>query len=732
MKREVTGTVTACDPNSSALSFRLDTAGPVLRGTVEALLGDDGDARMDPQHEISAVSEASRFAEAILDAYVGHYGSGPGLQVVRPSGTHGFPTGLLYGCVQSGKTRAITLTAAMLFDNGIRVVVVLTSNNVELVSQTAERLRLIEGVQKVTSLKADKDRWERDEKHIATHIQQTGLLVVCQKERSHQRDLIDFLSRIGASNLPAVIFDDEADQATPDTTQAARAASRQSAPSHGSTTYRLTVNNDRVDELGQSLAETLSRNVFVQVTATPYALLLQHTNHPLRPKFTRLIEPGDGYLGGEWFFPEQARSGEPKPPLIEVAASEATSLAAGSLPAPPEMLRHAIAYFCVAAAIADGSSTLRSKHGYSFLCHTSSKQADHDHLEKLIGGFLDQIARDLATETVGDVSSAMTFAIEELRKTYSGEIDYHKIRSWILRWLPLRNMRIINAEGDSLNLAKGLNFLIGGNILGRGLTIKRLLVTYYMRNARTTQMDTMLQHARMFGYRGSDKAFIRVFLPRTSIRRFADIVAAEGKLRRLMRATHPNVVPIRVAANLNATRRNILDTGSLDAYEGGQQIYPWEPEYEPSALGSTTDRITAALKQSVFQGEIVWRKPVATDWSTLEELVRSVRVRDTDDSRWLPTAIINVCHALRSGSAEAPLPLVYCRPMPRRQGPQLMNGAAGGDDPSKQDPATNTRVVLMMFLSPGDLDLDWGGAPFWYPTVLLPRDAGVFLFNTSE
>ena len=724
-------------PNSDRAAITLETSGPCLRGTVRALIEDDGDARMEAEQEAAAVSEAARYAEAILEAYVEHYGITPAIRTIDSPAATGFPTGLLYGLVQSGKTRAITLTTAILFDNGIRIVVVLTSNNVELVEQTAQRLSLVEGVRFLTSLSRDTDRWERDQAHIAAHLEETGLLVVCQKERNHQRDLISLLQEINARNMPAVIFDDEADQATPDTTQQARSSNRANAPRYSSTTYRLTVSNDRQTELGESLAETLTRNVFVQVTATPYALLLQHIDHPLRPKFTRLIEPGKGYLGGEWFFPEALRNGAVSPPVVEVSTSEANGLSAGAILTPPEKLREAIAYFCVAAAVAELRSGTRSKHGYSFLCHTSVKTADHSHLDRMIGGFLEQISRELPMNQASDVANAFIRAFQEMAKTTSPEvraISHQSIKDWILKRLPLRNMRIINADGDSLNLTSGLNFLIGGNILGRGLTIRRLLVTYYMRSARSTQMDTMLQHARMFGYRGADKDLIRVFLPRSSISRFVDIVAAERQLRRLMQDGNSGAIPVRIAQNLNATRRNILDTGSLEAYQGGQQLYPYDPEFDPARLGNLTSRITASMKEKAFHGEIAMRTLIDIDWPLFEELVRSVRLRDSDDSRWLASAIINVSHALRSdaNTDAARPPLLWCRDMPRRAGPTLLNGAAGGDDPSARDPRCMKRLVLMMFLSPGDADLHWGGVPFWYPTVLLPSQTGMFLFSASE
>jgi len=101
------------EPNRTAIT--LDTSGPCLRGTVRALIEDDGDAKMQPEQESAAVSEATRYAEAILEAYVEHYGIAPVARSASGDASTGFPTGLLYGLVQSGKTRAITLTTAIRF-----------------------------------------------------------------------------------------------------------------------------------------------------------------------------------------------------------------------------------------------------------------------------------------------------------------------------------------------------------------------------------------------------------------------------------------------------------------------------------------------------------------------------------------------------------------------------------------------------------------------------------------
>jgi hypothetical protein len=733
---ETTGTA-SIPIQSASRDFVLDLGGPCLQATVQALLNNDGDGRMAPEDRDVAVSEAARFAESILGAYVSEFGASPRNRLTASATNAGsVPTGLLYGCVQSGKTRAITLTTAILFDNGVRLIVVLTSNNVELVQQTADRLQAVDGVQIISSLEQDRDRWSRDARHIASHIDTTGLLVVCQKERNHQRQLISFLREIEASGLPAVIFDDEGDQATPDTTQAARMSGRPSAPAHGSTTFRLTVMNDNQQELGESLLETLSTCVFVQVTATPYALLLQGTDHPLRPKFTCLIDPGQGYLGGEWFFPSRSADGPAEPPLVEVPGAEASELEIRPLHVPPEMLRRAIAYFCLSAAVLELSTKQRSKFGYSFLCHTSSRKADHSHLEKLISVFLEQINKDLIREVSGEVTDAFAWAATELRKTASDMIDsvsYDSVKQWISKKVALRSIRVINAESDKLTFTTGLNFLIGGNILGRGLTIKQLLVTYYMRSARSTQMDTMLQHARMFGYRGHLKPLIRVFLPRVSIVRFVEIVKSEQYVRSLIKDATVTSVPIRIASSLNATRRNVLDLDALDAYRGGSQIYPFEPEFESASLLGSTERITAILEQKAFDGSLKFRTPTEIGWDLFEELVRSVRVRETDDSRWMADAIVSVAHALEKGEDGTPglRPILWVRESARRaggSGSQLLTGIAGGDD---RHPTFNGRLVLMMFRNAGREEEGWAGASFWYPTVQLPTHAGVFLFNAA-
>src|SRR5690606_36351539 len=154
---------------------------------------------------------------------------------------------------------------------------------------------------------------------------------------------------------------------------------------------------------------------------------------------------------------------------------------------------------------------------------------------------------------------------------------------------PRRGMLVVNSEqGADLKFESRYNFLVGGNILGRGLTIDDLLVTYYLRQARVSQMDTMHQHARMYGYRQHLMPFTRVFLPQTLALRFRQLHEGEQGLRDLLgNDGSGRTIPVEVAGDLRPTRSNILDIGAISAYRPGQQVYPVEPVHDPRELGDS-------------------------------------------------------------------------------------------------------------------------------------------------
>lgn len=83
-----------------------------------------------------------------------------------------------------------------------------------------------------------------------------------------------------------------------------------------------------------------------------------------------------------------------------------------------------------------------------------------------------------------------------------------------------------------------IDIFVGGNKLGRGVTIPNLITSYYGRNPKRPNSDTVLQHARMYGYRQAHIGVTRLFLPEKLAEHFRIIHQMEEALRALVEK-HP-------------------------------------------------------------------------------------------------------------------------------------------------------------------------------------------------
>jgi hypothetical protein len=171
----------------------------------------------------------------------------------------------------------------------------------------------------------------------------------------------------------------------------------------------------------------------------------------------------------------------------------------------------------------------------------------------------------------------------------------------------------------------------------------------------------------------------------------------------------------------------VLDTSSLSGYRPGQQVYPWDPEFEPNEVRSLHGRITKILETEVFHGSLPtgdWDFVTAT-LATVKEIIASVRVRDDDASSWHADAIQAVLEDL-SPEHDGKV-AVYIRRNVRSTGPTLTSGAASGDEQAR---AHRTGMpVLMLFEQTGEKG--WARCPFWYPTVVFPTGMEPRLFNVE-
>lgn len=650
------------------------------------------------------------YADEIATGEVGADGSGK----AGPSVPSKPCTGLLYGRIQSGKTVAMIALVAAAIDNGFRVIVVLTSDNVKLVSQTMERFGVLDGP---IAIDARSKGWSKDHKHIGKHLAQSGVVFVCTKNSKHLDELIDSLKRIGALDFPALILDDEADQATLNTNLAksSRAQSKGLPAVDPTAIYARVVTQ---------LSKGLRHHVFLQVTATPYALLLQSVGSTLRPSFARLLEPGAGYTGGEHFFEAKHIEG-PEPPLVYVADDESTTIKNGASDA-PDGLRQAIGFFLVAAAAQALTSPESAKTGQNFLCHTSQLRTQHNTLEALVREYVDRIG-DHLNANMGEGLDRLHRAHEELRRTFPNPPPLDEILSHIGRRLIGRKVIVVNAEAAAEQLGKGLNFIIGGNILGRGVTIENLLVTYYLREPKIGQMDTMLQHARMYGYREKLMSFTRVFLPRQLAVRFHEIHCIERRLRnQLVGANMGKQIVVEKATKLNPTRRSVLDPSYIDAFDAEEQVFPVYPDFrlKSADYAAMLKRIQGLLGGALKDEQQL--EPISFD-----ELLKLVDDFPYDDkqasSRWIPGVLRRVLEKQRARVNER----AYLYTRRTNRGVNVFaTGALSGTELAQL--RGENGPVFCAFRDDGRGIPGLGHVdPFWYPTLVLDREMPSLIVNTT-
>jgi len=172
-------------------------------------------------------------------------------------------------------------------------------------------------------------------------------------------------------------------------------------------------------------------------------------------------------------------------------------------------------------------------------------------------------------------------------------------------------VKLVNGQTDEDVAVKSpYNLFVGGNKLGRGVTIKNLLVSYYGRNPKRPQADTVLQHARMYGYRRKDIGLLRLFLPTELHVVFKAINKMERGLRELIaEAPTEEFRGVYIEGPISATRSNVLVPGALGVYSGGSTYNPAQIMRDASVIKSTAqiDDILKTLKNKTYK-DFQWKR----------------------------------------------------------------------------------------------------------------------------
>ncbi len=473
----------------------------------------------------------------------------------NPYGDPKRKVGLAIGKVQSGKTSNYISLTGLAFDNNINIVIIFGGSSKILLRQTNDRVYNNFDIE---------ERKRNDDRSLAVlttsnnfdnlspenieNIYRSGhkIVITALKSYTHIKKITTMLKSANLDNKPILIIDDEGDQMT------LNGAVKKGATT---TTYREFVN----------LFKDLSFSTFISVTATPEANLLISIEDELSPDFCELITPGKAYCGADTFHNEKYTKYICEIPMHEnVILDENEGI--------PESFEKAVSTFFVGGVIRElrGDSST-----HSMLIHPSSKIIDHKQVEKKVKILLNkyqEYAISTEQEIFNRFKDFVNLGYIELSKTIPEKIDFEIIVEKMKKAISDWRVVVVNGDNDSEISYDYVKYyiVIGGTMVERGLTVKKLAVTYIVRtNKGKENADTVLQRCRWFGYRVSKgQSYLdvcRVFMTDAMAENYHDLKITEDSIWRCIRFSEKEGIKLKemdrifeISKHFNATRTNVV------------------------------------------------------------------------------------------------------------------------------------------------------------------------------
>lgn len=467
--------------------------------------------------------------------------------------------GLVIGDVQSGKTNYYTMLSCKAADVGYKVIILLTGTIESLRKQTQKRLdegfvgkdsskqlapsKSSEktGVGHVdptaevfvfTSVESDFHTRTADILNLSLKGVTAPVLLVVKKNKSVLQNLLQWLDRKnsvdGVIDLPLLLIDDEADNASVNTNET-----------------EPTAINKKIREI----LNLFTKSTYMGFTATPYANIFIDPDikdgdllqDDLFPKdFIYSLSSSSNYIGPVQLFSETARhAGMVR--LIKDAApyipyKQKTTTIIKELP--PSLLK-AVNCFLLANRIRDLDGYKGSHR--SMLVNVSHLILLQEKVKELINDYVFDLKRSLqAYSNLSPEHADQNSYIGSLRKNFEEEYegcgyDWDTVLKGLDRSCQPIEVRCINSRNSVKNLdyssyPEGLRIIaVGGNALSRGLTLEGLMISYFYRRSQT--YDTLMQMGRWFGYRDGYDHLCRVWMTEDATYWYSYISSATEELK---------------------------------------------------------------------------------------------------------------------------------------------------------------------------------------------------------
>lgn len=415
---------------------------------------------------------------------------------------------LCLGKVQSGKTAFFMSSISLAFDNGYDIVYLIGGTKNNLRDQNYERVKFeFSNNDNIVVLDLNSTSIEE----IELNLKNSKKIILVVLKNPNENKNLGLLKKIIVENknLTSLLIDDEGDEYTP-----------------GAPKVKKVKKAGRTHDVIEDIINSFSKCTYLSVTATPQALLLLNCNDIISPDYCVLVEPGAGYTGGNAFHDTMENKH-----MIEIDDADDFSTTV------PESFFDCIYEYIFSCCL---QMTRGNTKPFSMLVHPSNLTYIHQDIAIKINDaiiFSKGILLDKNHIAYDDHLNKIKQAFTDYCCIYACELSFEEIITKLP--LVLNNLKVYICNNSKIGRAslqeeKKDNHLykiyVGGNMLGRGLTIKNLIVTYIYRDSKESAVDTLYQRARWFGYKLSYFDVCKVYMTKSLMEKFVKTTEHENNL----------------------------------------------------------------------------------------------------------------------------------------------------------------------------------------------------------
>lgn len=474
---------------------------------------------------------------------------------------------LVFGNVQSGKTRHLLANVCWARDNGFHIAIVFTGSTTPLGDQTVDRLAstLPQNTAQMISSPteprlADGPTLQHLIGRVQTRISDRNspipvvTLIKSAQRLSAVRKMLEELNRVVATDLKIMILDDEADQASPDATANSRGNEIVDSILSQDVPTRVTIHN-RINEIRDTIR---GKHVYLAYTATPQALIHGDLDGPLQPEYCSVVPAGNDYTSiGDIVRQKDA--------LVRIDNSNSGVSSDENIQA----MEMCFAQFLVLcwlhkrhANVFHGkpvdSDYKCGENSLQFLIHPSGLSTDHQEFKDAMDACLKdfkqfmmdgpdraQFVNEYFKPAFLKVMSKLPNSARQILETDIQKMDCwdyiiqltNSVKDLKIKLVNYKERRNLTPQEPLVPITPSqwqdaeAWVLVGGEILGRGLSIPHLAITLFLRNPNNPNFDTAVQQMRFCGYRKSYLPLLQVYAPGDIVQDYFDAVEIDEPFR---------------------------------------------------------------------------------------------------------------------------------------------------------------------------------------------------------